>query len=204
MYLKSKGVGLLQLSTYGSRRGNHEVMVRGGFSNIRLRNALAKGKEGGFTAHLPDGEVKSIYDASMKYASEGIPLVILAGKQYGAGSSRDWAAKAPKLLGVKAVLAESFERIHRSNLVAMGVIPLQFKEGEGVKQLGLTGDETFDITGLSTMKSPKGWVDVAARGKGGERKFKALARVDNQTEMDYLNAGGVLPYVFGRLHKSGH
>jgi aconitate hydratase len=204
VYLKSKGVGLLQLSTYGSRRGNHEVMVRGGFSNIRLRNALAKGKEGGFTAHLPDGEVKSIYDASMKYASEGIPLVILAGKQYGAGSSRDWAAKAPKLLGVKAVLAESFERIHRSNLVAMGVIPLQFKEGEGVKQLGLTGDETFDITGLSTMKSPKGWVDVAARGKGGERKFKALARVDNQTEMDYLNAGGVLPYVFGRLHKSGH
>jgi aconitate hydratase len=204
LYLRSKGVGLLQLSTYGSRRGNHEVMVRGGFSNIRLRNALAKGKEGGYTAHLPDGEVMPIYDASVKYAAEGVPLVILAGKQYGAGSSRDWAAKAPKLLGVRAVLAESFERIHRSNLVAMGVIPLQFKEGEGAKQLGLTGEETFDITGLAAMKSPKAWVDAVARGKGGEKKFKALARVDNGTEMEYLEAGGVLPYVFARLHKSGH
>jgi aconitate hydratase len=203
-YLKAKGVGLLQLSTYGSRRGNHEVMVRGGFSNIRLRNALAKGKEGGYTAHLPDGEVMSIYDASMKYHAERTPLIILAGKQYGTGSSRDWAAKAPKLLGVRAVLAESFERIHRSNLVAMGVIPLQFKAGDGVKQLGLTGEETFDITGLSSMKFPKGLVDVIAKGKGVEKRFNVLARVDNQTEMEYLEAGGVLPYVFERLHKSGH
>ena len=204
LYLKERGVGLLQLSTYGSRRGNHEVMVRGGFSNIRLRNALAKGKEGGYTSHLPDGEVVSIYDAAMKYGQEKVPLVVLAGKQYGAGSSRDWAAKAPKLLGVRAVIAESFERIHRSNLVAMGVVPLQFKEGEGVKQLGLTGEEAFDITGLHGMSSPKQWVDVVAKGGSGEKRFKALARVDNGTEMQYLEAGGVLPFVFGRLHKSGH
>jgi aconitate hydratase len=201
-YLKQHGVGLLQLSTYGSRRGNHEVMVRGGFSNIRLRNALAKGKEGGYTSHFPDGAVMSIYDASTKYAAEKVPLLVLAGKQYGAGSSRDWAAKAPKLLGVRAVIAESFERIHRSNLVAMGVIPLQFKEGEGVKQLGLTGEETFDVYGLSAMTSPRQWVDVIARGKTGEKRFKALARVDNEVELLYLEAGGVLPYVFRRLHKS--
>ncbi len=203
-YLKEHGVGLLDMSTYGSRRGNHEVMVRGGFSNTRLRNSLAKGKEGGYTSHLPDGTVMSIYDAAMKYASEKVPLVILAGRQYGAGSSRDWAAKSPKLLGVRAVIAENFERIHRSNLVAMGVIPLQFKEGEGVKQLGLTGEETIDIQGIESMSTPKQWVDVTARGKSGEKRFKALVRVDNATEMEYLQAGGVLPYVFARLHTSGH
>jgi aconitate hydratase len=203
VYLKEHGVGLLQMSTYGSRRGNHEVMVRGGFSNIRLRNTLAKGKEGGYTAHLPDGTVMSIYDAAMEYAKEEVPLVILAGKQYGAGSSRDWAAKAPKLLGVRAVMAESFERIHRSNLVAMGVIPLQFKQGEGVRQLGLTGEETMDIIGLESMSSPKGWVDVIAKGSAGEKRFKTLVRVDNETEMQYVQSGGVLPYVFGRLSKSG-
>lgn len=202
VYLKGHGVDLIHMSTYGSRRGNHEVMVRGGFSNIRLRNALAKGKEGGYTSHLPDGEVMSIYDAAMKYAAEGVPLAVLAGKQYGAGSSRDWAAKAPKLLGIRAVIAESFERIHRSNLVAMGVVPLQFKDGEGVKQLGLTGEETIDIVGLAGMKSPKEWVDVVARGKSGEKRFRALARIDNATELQYLEAGGVLPYVFGRLHDS--
>ena len=202
-YLKEHGVGLLQMSTYGSRRGNHEVMVRGGFSNIRLRNALAMGKEGGYAAHLPDGTVMSIYDAAMKYAGEGTPLVIFAGKQYGAGSSRDWAAKAPKLLGVRAVIAENFERIHRSNLVAMGVIPLQFREGEGFKQLGLTGEEIVDIVGLETISSPKQWVDVVARGPSGEKRFRTLVRVDNETEMQYVQAGGVLPYVFGRLSKSG-
>jgi aconitase A len=202
-YLKDHGVGLLQMSTYGSRRGNHEVMVRGGFANIRLRNALAKGKEGGFTSHLPDGTVMSIYDAAVEYAEEKVPLVVLAGKQYGAGSSRDWAAKAPKLLGVRAVLAESFERIHRSNLVAMGVIPLQFNQGEGVKQLGLTGEETIDIVGVSGMASPRQWVEVLARSKSAEKRFRVLVRVDNETEMEYLEAGGVLPYVFGRLHKSG-
>jgi aconitase A len=203
-YLKEHGVGLLQMSTYGSRRGNHEVMVRGGFANIRLRNALAKGKEGGFTSHLPDGAVMSIYDASMKYAQEKVPLVVLAGKQYGAGSSRDWAAKAPRLLGVRAVIAESFERIHRSNLVAMGVLPLQFAEGQGVKQLGLTGEEVVDVSGIAAMTAPKDWVDVVARGKSGEKRFRVLVRVDNEVEMKYLESGGVLPYVFGRLNKSGH
>ena len=203
-YLEEHGVGLLQMSTYGSRRGNHEVMVRGGFSNIRLRNALAKGKEGGYTSHFPDGAVMSIYEASMKYAAEKAPLVILAGKQYGAGSSRDWAAKAPRLLGVRAVVAESFERIHRSNLVAMGVLPLQFKQGEGVKPLGLTGEEVVDVSGIEAMAAPKQWVDVVARGSSGEKRFKVLARVDNAVEMKYLEAGGVLPYVFSRLYKSGH
>jgi aconitase A len=203
-YLTERGVGLLQLSTYGSRRGNHEVMVRGGFFNIRIRNLLAGGKEGGYTAHLPDGEVMSIYDAASKYTQEDVPLVVLAGKQYGTGSSRDWAAKAPKLLGVRAVIAQSFERIHRSNLVAMGVLPLQFKEGEGVTELGLTGEETFDVLGVESMSGPKQWVDVVARAKDGEKRFKALVRVDNPTEMKYIEAGGVLPYVFGLLSKSGH
>jgi len=203
-YLKEHGVGLLQMSTYGSRRGNHEVMVRGGFSNIRLRNRLAKGKEGGYTSHLPDGTVMSIYDAAMKYAKDRVPLVVLAGKQYGAGSSRDWAAKAPKLLGVRAVIAESFERIHRSNLVAMGVLPLQFVEGEGVNEHKLTGEEVIDISGIASMKGPKQWVDVVARGESGEKKFRVLARVDNEVEMGYLEAGGVLPYVFRRLNNSGH
>jgi aconitate hydratase len=130
--------------------------------------------------------------------------VILAGKQYGAGSSRDWAAKAPKLLGVRAVIAESFERIHRSNLVAMGVLPLQFAEGQGVKQLGLTGEEAIDVSGIAAMAAPKQWVDVIARVRSGEKRFRVLARVDNEIEMMYLEAGGVLPYVFGRLNKSGH
>ena len=202
IYLKERGVGLLQLSTYGSRRGNHEVMVRGGFFNIRIKNALAGGKEGGYTTHFPDGTVMSIYDAAMRYAQEKVPLVVLAGKQYGTGSSRDWAAKAPKLLGVRAVVAESFERIHRSNLVAMGVIPLQFKDGEGVKELGLTGAETFDITGLASMTGPKQWADVVAKGEGTEKRFRTLVRVDNATEMQYVQSGGVLPFVFGRLSKS--
>ena len=203
-YLKEHGVELLQMSTYGSRRGNHEVMVRGGFSNIRLRNALAKGKEGGYSSHLPDGEVMSIYEASMKYAEEKVPLVILAGKQYGSGSSRDWAAKAPKLLGVRAVIAEDFERIHRSNLVAMGVLPLQFRQGDGVKSLGLTGAEVIDVSGIADMTAPKQWVEVVAKGGSGEKRFKVLARVDNEIEMKYLESGGVLPYVFSRLDKSGH
>ena len=204
LYLNEHGVGLLQMSTYGSRRGNHEVMVRGGFSNIRLRNALAKGKEGGFTSHLPDGTVMSIYDAAMKYAEDKVPLVILAGKQYGAGSSRDWAAKAPRLLGVRAVIAENFERIHRSNLVAMGVLPLQFEPGQGAKQLGLTGEEVIDVSGIAGMTVPKQWVEVVARGRSEAKRFRALARVDNEVEMKYLEAGGVLPYVFSRLDTSGH
>jgi len=202
-YLTERGVGLLDLSTYGSRRGNHEVMVRGGFFNIRIKNALARGKEGGYTSHFPDGGIMTFYDAAMKYAGEKVPLVVLAGKQYGAGSSRDWAAKAPKLLGVRAVIAESFERIHRSNLVAMGVIPLQFEQEDGVKQLGLTGEETIDIIGVEKMHSPKQLVEVVARGPEGEKRFKTIVRVDNATEMQYVQSGGVLPYVFGRLSKIG-
>ena len=180
------------------------MMVRGGFFNIRIKNALARGKEGGYTSHFPEGGVMTIYDAAMKYAEERVPTVVLAGKQYGAGSSRDWAAKAPKLLGVRAVIAESFERIHRSNLVAMGVIPLQFKQGEGVKQLGLTGEEIYDIVGIEKMQSPKEKVEVVARGRSGERRFETIVRIDNATEMQYVQSGGVLPYVFGRLSRTGH
>jgi aconitate hydratase len=202
IYLRSKGVDLAHFSTYGARRGNHEVMVRGGFSNIRLRNLLAGGREGGYTMHLPGRDVMTIYDASRRYAEEGVPLLVLAGKQYGTGSSRDWAAKAPKLLGVRAVLAESFERIHRSNLVAMGVIPLEFAEGQSVKSLGLTGEEEFDVTGLGALSVPGQWVEVSARGTGGEKKFRAKARVDNATELAYVQHGGVLPYVFSGLHSS--
>ncbi len=202
-YLRKDGVDLLSLSTYGSRRGNHEVMVRGGFSNIRLRNLLAQGKEGGYTTHLPSGELMTIYDAAVRYRSENVPLVVLAGKQYGAGSSRDWAAKAPKLLGVRAVLAETFERIHRSNLVAMGVLPLQFEEGKGVKPLGLTGKETFEITGISDLHGPRQQADVVATGDGGKKTFKALVRVDNNTEMQYIEHGGVLPYVYAKLLSTG-
>ena len=203
-YLTDLGVKLLDLSTYGSRRGNHEVLVRGGFFNIRIKNSLARGKEGGYTSHLPDGTIMPIYDAAMKYAKEQVPLVILAGKLYGAGSSRDWAAKAPKLLGVRAVIAESFERIHRSNLVAMGVIPLQFEPDDGVKKLGLTGEETIDIIGIEEMQSPRQLADVLARGVNGETRFKTVVRIDNAIEMQYVQSGGVLPYVFGRLSKTGH
>jgi aconitate hydratase len=179
-------------------------MVRGGFHNIRLKNALAGGKEGGWTKHFPSGELMTIFDASMRYLSENSPLVVLAGKQYGSGSSRDWAAKAPRLLGVRAVIAESFERIHRSNLIAMGVLPLQFREGENQKTLGLDGSETFEITGIESMEGEREMVDVVARGSSGEKKFKVVCRVDNSTEMRYIESGGVLPYVFSKLHKSGH
>jgi aconitate hydratase len=201
-YLSEKGVDLFHLSTYGSRRGNDEVMMRGGFANIRLKNTLARGKEGGFTSHLPDGEVMPIFDAAAKYSAERVPLIVIAGKQYGAGSSRDWAAKAPKLLGVRAVLAEDYERIHRGNLVAMGVIPLQFQKGDSSKSLGLTGEETFDVIGVASMTGPKQSVEVVARGASGNKKFNAIARVDNPTEIRYLEKGGVLPYVFSKLHTS--
>jgi aconitate hydratase len=203
-YLSEKGVDLLHLSTYGSRRGNDEVMARGGFANIRLRNALARGREGGFTSHWPDGELMSIFDAAVKYSAERVPLIVIAGKQYGAGSSRDWAAKAPRLLGVRAVLAENYERIHRGNLVAMGVIPLQFQNGKSWKSLGLNGDESFDILGLSSMTGPKQSVDVVARDASGDKRFKAIVRIDNLTEMGYLENGGVLPFVFSKLHTSAH
>jgi aconitate hydratase len=194
-YLQSLGVDVKSFNSYGSRRGNHEVMVRGTFANIRLRNRIAPGTEGGFTRHLPDGASMSIYAAAMKYAGEGVPLIVLAGKEYGSGSSRDWAAKGTQLLGVRAVLAQSFERIHRSNLIGMGVLPLQFEEGQDADSLGLTGEETFDLEGLASGFSPGKKIAVRAHSAGGAREFTALARVDTPNEVDYFRHGGILPFV---------
>lgn len=199
LYLEARGVKKAMYSTYGSRRGNHEVMVRGGFANIRLKNILAKGKEGGWTVHRPTGELVRIYDASVRYASQNTPLVILAGKHYGAGSSRDWAAKAVKLLGVRAVIAESFERIHRSNLVAMGVLPLEFEKEQNWKSLGLQGDEIFEIKGIREITEPKTKLTVNARSEGSQKAFNVTARLDNNVEIEYYRNGGVLPYVFTKL-----
>jgi aconitate hydratase len=198
-YLQEHGVSKAQFSTYGSRRGNHEVMVRGGFANIRLKNVLAKGREGGWTTHYPSGELLTIYDAASRYISEKVPLVILAGKQYGAGSSRDWAAKAVKLLGVRAVIAQSYERIHRSNLVAMGVLPLEFEQGQSWKSLGLEGNETYEIHGIDSMKQPNTRLMAKAKSETEETTFQVTARLDNSVEMEYYRDGGVLPYVFKKL-----
>ena len=200
-YLQEHGVGRIQFSTYGSRRGNHEVMVRGGFSNIRLKNILAKGKEGGWTTHYPSEELMTIYDAAVRYEAEHVPLIVLAGKQYGAGSSRDWAAKAVKLLGVRAVIAESFERIHRSNLVAMGVLPLEFPPSQSWKSLELQGNEEFEIQGIAEMKKTQARLSVTVKSKEKrkERKFEVIARLDNEVELEYYRDGGVLPYVFAKL-----
>jgi aconitate hydratase len=199
-YLISKGVDPRNFNSYGSRRGNHEVMVRGTFGNIRLRNQLVS-REGGYTVHFPDGEETTIYEASVKYQEEGVPLVVLAGKEYGTGSSRDWAAKGSFLLGVKAVIAESFERIHRSNLIGMGVIPLQFTGGENADALGLTGHETYDVEGLTDL-SPGAELTVKATSDDGETKeFKAMARVDSPVEVEYLRNGGILQTVLRQLLK---
>ncbi|MHB8449774.1 MAG: aconitate hydratase, partial [Mycobacteriales bacterium] len=179
----------------GSRRGNHEVMIRGTFANIRLRNLLAPGTEGGVTLHLPDGEQLAIYDAAQRYAADGVPLVVLAGKEYGSGSSRDWAAKGTALLGVRAVLAESFERIHRSNLIGMGVLPLQFSSGESAATLGLTGHEVFTLTGIAGTTEIPREVTVTADG----REFRAVVRIDTPAEADYYRHGGILPYVLRSL-----
>jgi aconitate hydratase len=197
-YLLDHGVDYVQFSTYGSRRGNHEVMVRGAFSNTRLKNLLAEGRVGGYTKHFPSSEILTIYEAAMKYQEQGVPLVVIAGRQYGGGSSRDWAAKGPKLLGVKAVIAESFERIHRSNLVAMGVLPLQFAPGESAKTLGLKGDETYSIRGMKELK-PGATLDATAKSNGREVNFRLKARIDNLAEMVYFESGGVLPYTLSRL-----
>jgi len=203
-YLAEHGVKPADFNSYGSRRGNHEVMVRGTFANVRLRNKLAPGTEGGVTRLLPEGEQMSIFDASVKYAERNVPLVILAGKEYGSGSSRDWAAKGPKLLGVRAVIAESFERIHRSNLVGMGILPLQFEAGQNVESLGLTGEETFDFPGLITLLASKfanGRVlDVTATSADGTKKtFKAVVRIDTPQEIEYYEHGGILLYVLRQL-----
>jgi aconitate hydratase len=198
-YLIAHGVKPHEFNSYGARRGNHEVMMRGTFANIRLRNQLAPGTEGSWTLHLPDGEKMFIYDSAVKYREEGVPLVVLAGKEYGSGSSRDWAAKGTRLLGVRAVIAESFERIHRSNLVGMGVLPLEFKQGETRESLGLTGHEVFEIEGVATM-APRGDVTVRAKSPGGkEKKFAATVRVDTPEELSYYQHGGILQYVLRNL-----
>jgi aconitate hydratase len=200
-YLISQGVKPADFNSYGARRGNHEVMVRGTLANIRLRNQLAPGTEGSWTRHLPDGEEMFIYDASLKYQKDGVPLVILAGKEYGSGSSRDWAAKGVMLLGVRAVIAESFERIHRSNLVGMGVLPLQYPAGESAASLGLTGTETFHIEGVKTSLNGGGRKATvrAVSDDGTEQTFTALVRVDTPQEVEYYRNGGILPYVLRQL-----
>jgi aconitate hydratase len=200
-YLIAHGVQPKDFNSYGARRGNHEVMMRGTFANIRLRNQLAPGTEGGWTVHQPSGEQMSIYAAAMKYRDEKVPLVILAGKEYGSGSSRDWAAKGTILLGVRVVLAESFERIHRSNLVGMGVLPLEFLPGENAKSLGLTGLEIYDFEGLSETFEPRKRIEVTVRDANGQltRHFHAVARVDTPFEVAYYRHGGILPYVLRQM-----
>ena len=199
-WLMDHGVEPRDFNSYGSRRGHHEVMMRGTFANIRLRNALTPDAEGNVTEHLPSGERMSIFDASERYRADGTPLVVLAGKEYGSGSSRDWAAKGPMLQGVRAVIAESYERIHRSNLVGMGVLPLQFMPGESVSSLGLTGRETFDVLGLSDGLRPRQEVSVVARGEDGrETRFRAIARLDGEIDVTYMRNGGVLQTVLRRL-----
>ncbi|HET9928093.1 MAG TPA: aconitase family protein, partial [Rubrobacter sp.] len=197
-YLIQKGVDPRNFNSYGSRRGNHEVMVRGTFGNIRLRNQLVE-KEGGYTLHLPDGEETTIYEASLQYEEEKVPLVVLAGKEYGSGSSRDWAAKGSFLLGVRAVIAESFERIHRSNLIGMGVLPLQYAEGESAESLGLTGHESFDISGLADLEPGKELTVEVTGDDGEEKEFKVKARVDSPVEVEYLRNGGILQTVLRQL-----
>jgi aconitate hydratase len=194
-YLIEQGVEPKDFNSYGSRRGNHEVMMRGTFANIRLRNQLAPGTEGGVTLHLPDEEQMSIYDAAMKYIEDRVPLIVLAGKEYGSGSSRDWAAKGTRLLGVRAVIAESFERIHRSNLVGMGVLPLQFSDDQNVSSLGLTGKETFSIAGLADGDEVPRELTV----KADEKEFKVIARIDTPKEQGYFHHGGILQFVLRQL-----
>ncbi len=200
-YLMSLGVQPFDFNSYGARRGNHEVMMRGTFANIRLRNQLAPGTEGGVTVHVPSGEQMSIYDAAMRYKQEGTPLVILAGKEYGTGSSRDWAAKGTMLLGVRAVIAESFERIHRSNLIGMGVLPLMFKEGQNAQSLGLTGKESFEIIGLNAGAAKMVTV-VATAPNGTQTKFEVRVRIDTPKEREYFQHGGILHYVLRQLASS--
>jgi aconitate hydratase len=199
-YLIEHGVGVVEFNSYGARRGNHEVMMRGTFANIRLKNEMVPGVEGGVTRHMPDGAQMPIYDAAMKYQAEGVPLVVVAGKEYGTGSSRDWAAKGTLLLGVRAVIAESFERIHRSNLVGMGVLPLQFHEGTTRKTLNLDGSELFDFTGLDRGIKPR--MDVSCRitrRDGSQQAVTLICRIDTLDEVEYYRNGGILPFVLRNL-----
>jgi aconitate hydratase len=197
-YLQAHGVAPADFNSYGSRRGNHEVMMRGTFANIRLRNLMAPGTEGGVTLHQPGGEQMSIYDAAMRYLADGVPAIVIAGKEYGSGSSRDWAAKGPRLLGVRAVIAESYERIHRTNLVCMGVLPLQFPDGATAQSLGLTGYETYDVVGLGDGSAKQ--VEVTATDAAGSvKRFDATVRIDTPNEVDYYRHGGILQYVLRKL-----
>jgi aconitate hydratase len=203
-YLIEKGVKPSDFNSYGARRGNHEVMMRGTFANVRLRNQMAPGTEGGWTRHQPSGEQMTIFDAAVKYLAEGVALLVLAGKEYGSGSSRDWAAKGTQLLGVKAVIAESFERIHRSNLVNMGVLPLEFKAGQNAATLGLAGTESFDLVGVANALKPRGDLRVVATAPGGAKKdFVATVRIDTPEELVSFRHGGILPYVVRQLVARG-
>jgi aconitate hydratase len=205
-WLLDHGVAPLDFNSYGSRRGHHEVMMRGTFGNIRLKNALGE-KDGPFTRHLPDAEATTIFEASERYRADGVPTIVLAGKEYGSGSSRDWAAKGPRLLGVRAVIAESYERIHRSNLVGMGILPLQFVNGENAASLGLTGRESYTVEMPAGGLAPKAKLWVVARGDnadgGAEKRFQVLARLDGAIELDYYRQGGILPAVLRRLAREG-
>jgi len=197
-YLAEHGVSRADFNSYGSRRGNHEVMIRGTFANIRLKNLLLDGVEGGFTRNfLSNGEQSTIYDASMAYQAANVPLIIVAGKEYGSGSSRDWAAKGTALLGVKAVIAESFERIHRSNLIGMGVLPLQFDDGQNAESLGLTGEEVFAIEGVTALND--GGIPSTVKVIAGSKTFTAKVRIDTPGEADYYRHGGIMQYVLRSL-----
>jgi len=202
-WLQERNVAPLEFNSYGARRGHHEVMMRGTFGNIRLRNQLVPGKEGPYTVHLPDGDEAFIFDAAMRYRKERTPLLVVAGREYGSGSSRDWAAKGTLLLGVGAVLAESYERIHRSNLVGMGVLPLQFQPGDSAASLGLTGRESYTIHGLADDLAPRKRLTVVATADtadgGAERRFDVIARLDGPIDVDYYRQGGILPAVLRRL-----
>jgi aconitate hydratase len=193
------GVDPRDFNSYGARRGNHEVMMRGTFANIRLRNQIAPGTEGGWTTYQPGGEVMTIYDAAMKYKEAGVPLMVLAGKEYGSGSSRDWAAKGTLLLGVKVVIAETFERIHRSNLVNMGVLPLQYQAGQSASSLCLTGCELYAVIGIADGLKPAGMVTVRATDGDKVTEFQALVRIDTPEELVAFRHGGILPYVLRQL-----
>jgi aconitate hydratase len=199
-YLQENGVAPKDFNSYGARRGNHEVMVRGTFANVRLRNALVPGVEGPWTLHLPGDEKMTIFDAAMRYGKEKVPLVVLAGQEYGSGSSRDWAAKGPRLLGIQAVIARSFERIHRSNLIGMGILPLQYQAGQDQQSLGLTGRERISVLGVAAGLSPGKTLDVVAKADDGkETRFQVVCRIDTPNEVDYYQHGGILQYVLRSL-----
>jgi aconitate hydratase len=198
-YLEERGVERVDWNSYGSRRGNHEIMMRGTFANIRIRNEMVPGVEGGVTRHIPSNDQMTIYDAAMRYIDEGVPSIVIAGKEYGTGSSRDWAAKGPFLQGIKAAIAESFERIHRSNLIGMGVLPLQFTDGQDRETLGLSGEEVYDIEGLDDHLKPGQELTVVAKGEGGEKRFKVVCRIDTPVEVNYYRNGGILHTVLRRM-----